>query len=195
MTLILASGSPTRLQLLRSAGVPVTAEAPRLDEAAIRASLAAEDATPRDMADTLAEMKALRVATRHPQAVVLGADQVLDIDGEALGKPADRGELRAQLHRLRGRRHRLHSAVVIVADGVAQWRLVGEARLTMRDLSDAWIEAYLDRNPDLGGSVGGYLLEGEGLRLFAAVDGDYFTILGLPLLPLLGYLEQRGLLP
>jgi septum formation protein len=195
MPLILASGSPTRLRLLRNAGVPVTAEAPRLDEDAIRAALAAEGASPRDMADTLAEMKAQKVAARHPQAVVLGADQVLDLDGEAFGKPAGRDELRAQLHRLRGRRHQLHSAVVLFADGAPQWRLVGEARLTMRALTDEWIEAYLNRNPGLLGTVGGYLLEGEGLRLFSAVEGDYFTILGLPLLPLLLYLDERGLLP
>jgi septum formation protein len=195
MSLILASGSPTRLRLLRNAGVSFTAEAPRLDEERIRAALAAEGASPRHMADTLAEMKARKVAARHPQAVILGADQILDVDDEAFGKPAGREELRAQLYRLRGRRHRLHSAAVLFADGAPQWRLVGEARLTMRALTDEWIETYLDRNPDLLGTVGGYLLEGEGLRLFSAIEGDYFTVLGLPLLPLLLYLDERGLLP
>lgn len=195
VTLVLASGSPTRLHLLRRAGVAVQPDAPRLDEAAIRDSLVAEGASPRDIADALAEMKALKVAARHPGALVLGADQVLDLDGEVMGKPADRAETRAQLLRLRGRRHRLHSALVLVADGAPQWRHVGEARMTVRDLSEAWIDAYLDRNPDLTGTVGGYLLEGEGIRLFSAVDGDYFTILGLPLLPLLQYLDLRGVLP
>jgi septum formation protein len=195
MTMILASGSATRLRLLRAAGVSVTVDPPRLDEPAIRAALHAEGAGARETADALAEMKAQKVAMRHPGRFVLGADQVLDLDGEIFGKAADRADLRLQLHRLRGRVHRLHSAVVLWADGAPQWRHVGTARLTMRDLSDAWIDAYLDRNPDLGGTVGGYLLEAEGLRLFAAIEGDTFTILGLPLLPLLLYLEERGLLP
>lgn len=195
MTLILASASPTRLRLLRNAGVPVMADPPRLDEPAIRAALVAEGAAPRDIADTLAEMKALRISARHPGALVLGADQVLDLDGEVMGKPDDATATRAQLLRLRGRLHRLHSAVVLCVDGVPQWRVVGEARLTMRDRTESWIDAYLLRNPDLTGTVGGYLLEAEGLRLFSAVEGDYFTILGLPLLPLLHYLETRGVLP
>ncbi len=195
MTLILASASPTRLRLLRDAGVAVNSEAARLDEDAIRAALTAEGANPRDIADTLAEMKARKVSARHPGAFVIGADQVLQIDGEALGKPGNAAETRAQILKLRGRQHRLHSAVVLCRDGTAEWRTVGDARLTMRALSEAWIDSYLARNPDLTGTVGGYLLEGEGLRLFSAVEGDYFTILGLPLHPLLLYLEERGLLP
>jgi septum formation protein len=190
--ILLASASPTRQRLLRAAGIAFTAEDPRLDEALIRASLTAEGASPRDIADTLAEMKAAKLARRHPEAVVLGADQTLDLDGETLGKPSDASETRAQLLHLRGRRHRLHSAVVLHHQGTAQWRHVDTATLTMRPLSETWIDAYLARNPDLTGTVGGYLLEAEGLRLFDRIDGNHFTILGLPLHPLLLYLEQRG---
>lgn len=190
--ILLASASPTRARLLAAAGVAFTAENPRLDEAAIRDALAAEGATPRDIADTLAEMKAAKLGQRHPQAVILGCDQTLDLDGETLGKPADAAGTRAQLLRLRGRRHKLHSAVVLHHQGEPQWRHVATATLTMRALPDAWIDAYLARNPDLTGTVGGYLLEAEGLRLFDRVEGDHFTILGLPLHPLLLYLEQRG---
>lgn len=190
--ILLASASPTRRRLLAAAGVAFTVEDPRLDEATIRAALVAEGATPRDIADTLAEMKAAKLAARHPGAVVLGADQTLDLEGETLGKPADAAATRAQLLRLKGRRHRLHSAVVLHHEGEAQWRHVATATLQMRDLSEAWIDAYLARNPDLTGTVGGYLLEAEGIRLFDRIEGDHFTILGLPLHPLVLYLEQRG---
>ncbi len=190
--IVLASASPARLRLLRAAGIAVEAIPARIDEHSIRDSLAADGASPRDMADVLAEMEAARIAPRVPAAVVLGSDQVLDLDGEALGKPADAGETRAQLIRLRGRRHRLHSAVVLFHDGQPRWRHVATATLTMRALSDTWIDAYLSRNPDLTGTVGGYMLEAEGIRLFDRVEGDHFTILGLPLHPLVLYLEQRG---
>ncbi|MFT7058985.1 MAG: septum formation protein, partial [Pseudorhodobacter sp.] len=172
---------------------PVSAQPARIDEEAIRAGLEAEDATPRDIADTLAEMKARKIADKVSGAVVIGCDQVLDFKGRSWGKPATPQAARAQLLALRGQRHQLLSAVVLYYDGQPQWRHVGTVRLTMRDFSDAWLEGYLSRNwESLRHSAGGYMLEEEGVRLFSAVEGDYFTVLGLPLLPLLGYLGQRG---
>ena len=191
--IVLASSSETRLRLLRAAGLPVSAQSARLDEDSIRTALEAEQATPRDIADTLAEMKARKIAERTPGAIVIGCDQVLDFKGRAWGKSPTRDAARAQLIALRGQTHRLLSAIVLYHEGQPQWRHVGEARLTMRNFSDDWLEGYLTRNWDsLRHSAGGYLLEEEGVRLFSAVEGDYFTILGLPLLPLLGYLGDRG---
>lgn len=191
--LVLASTSAVRAQLLRAAGIVFSTAPARLDETAIRDALLAESATPRDIADTLAEMKADRVARRHPDAWVIGADQVLDIDGTILGKPADQAQARAQLLSLRGRTHRLLSAVVIIADGAPVWRHVGEVRLTMRDFSDEWLDGYLERQGDsLTTTLGGYRIEQEGIRLFSRIEGDYFCILGLPMIELLTYLTLRG---
>jgi septum formation protein len=191
--IVLASSSETRLRLLRAAGLPVSVQPARLDEEAIIASLIAEDASPRDIADTLAEMKARKIAERTPGAIVLGCDQTLDFKGRIFGKPSTPEKAREQLWSMRGQTHRLLSAIVLYHEAQPQWRHIGEARLTMRDFSEDWLNGYLNRNWDsLRHSAGGYLLESEGVRLFSAVEGDYFTILGLPLLPLLGYLGQRG---
>lgn len=194
--LLLASASPIRLSLLQAAGLTVSAQPMRIDEETIRQSLEAEDATPRDIADTLAEMKAAKLAERQPEALVLGCDQVLDFKRKIFGKPKSMDEAKAQLHTLRGQTHKLLSAAVLYHEGKPIWRHVGEARLTMTDFSDAYLDDYLNRNwPGIGHSVGGYKLEEEGVRLFSRIDGDYFTILGLPLLPLLSYLGQRGFIP
>lgn len=191
--LILASGSAIRLQLLTAAGVQATAAAPRVDEQALRASLTAEEASPRDIADTLAEAKARKIAEKNPGALVLGCDQVLDFRQRIWSKPETIEDARSQLQMLRGQTHRLLSAAVLYDGAEPVWRHVGTVRLTMRDISDSYLEGYLSRNwPDIGDSVGSYKLEHEGSRLFTAIDGDYFTVLGLPLLPLLGYLGTRG---
>lgn len=191
--LILASGSEIRLRLLRAAGLEVTARPAAIDEEMIRAALTAEAARPRDIADALAEMKAARVAQKNPSALVLGSDQVLEFDGRILSKPETRVAAEAQIAALAGHTHRLLSAIVLFDAGQPVWRHLGEARLTMRKISAAYLGAYLDRNwPGISASVGSYKLEEEGIRLFSAIEGDYFTILGLPLLPLLSQLALRG---
>lgn len=191
--LILASGSEIRATLLRQAGVAVTIVPPRIDEVAVKAAMLAEQAPPRDIADTLAMLKARKISDKHPGALVLGCDQVLDHAGALLSKPMSREAALAQLQRLRGGRHQLLSAAVICKDGQAIWRHVGVVRLTMRDFSDPYLAGYLDRNwPDVRDSVGAYKLESEGVRLFSRIEGDYFTVLGLPLLETLAYLTLRG---
>lgn len=195
-TLILASQSEVRLSLLRRAGLTVESVPARVDEEALRDGLLAEGATPRDLSDTLAEHKALKVAGRRPEALVLGCDQVLDLDGQALGKPADRDAARDRLRQLRGRMHRLWSAAVLYDRGKPFWRHVAEARLTMRDFTDDWLEAYLDQAGwALTGTTGGYAVEEVGVRLFHRIEGDHFGILGLPLLELLAALTRRGDIP
>lgn len=191
--LLLASASTIRLQLLRNAGLTVSAEAARIDEETIRQSLEAEQAKPREIADTLAELKAEKLANRHPTALVLGCDQVLAFQGRVFGKPDTPDAARAQLTALRGQTHHLISALVLYDAARPIWRHISEAKLQMRDISDAYLDAYLARNwASAQQSVGAYKLEEEGVRLFSSIQGDYFTILGLPLLPLLDYLGARG---
>ncbi len=193
---VLASASPARAALLRAAGIPMTIDAAAVDEAAVKASLRTAGAEPAAIAEALAELKAQRVARRHPGSLVIGADQVLECDGVLFDKPTDLADARRQLLALRGQQHRLVSAVVLVRDGHRLWHYVGRADLTMRDFSTTFLERYLQ---SAGGaalsSVGAYQLEGAGAQLFATVDGDYFTILGLPLLPLLDILREHGILP
>lgn len=191
--IILASSSITRQRLLQAAGLAFTHAPARVDEDTIRASLEAEGAKPLDVADFLAEVKARKLAEKHFDALVLGCDQVLDFKGKAWGKPASPQDAMDQLMQLRGQTHQLLSAIVVYHQGAPVWRHVGKARLTMHAFSETWLADYVDRNWDsIRHSAYGYLLEAEGVRLFSAVEGDYFTILGLPLLPLLGYLRSRG---
>lgn len=191
--LILASGSATRAMLLRNAGLTPEVLPARLDEEALRAGLAVEDPPPRDVADTLAEHKARKVSARRPEALVLGCDQVLDLDGRILARPRTPEEAGDQLRALRGRSHKLLSAAVLCRSGAPVWRHIGEARLTMRNFSDSYLEGYLRRGwPGLGETVGAYRLEGEGVRLFARVEGSFFTVLGLPLPEVLDQLLRMG---
>ena len=193
--LILASASEIRQQLLRNAGVNFSVELAKVDEESMRQALEAEAASPRDIADALAEMKALKVSGKHPGSMVIGCDQVLDFEGGILAKPETPQEAQDQLHRMRGKRHDLISAVVICEAGRPVWRLVGSVKMTMKNVSDAYLQGYITRNwSSIRHSVGAYKLEEEGVRLFERVEGDYFTVLGLPLLGLLSYLEQRGVL-
>lgn len=194
--IILASGSTIRATLLQNAGVDFAVQVARVDEDALRQSLEAEGASPRDMADALAEMKAQRVSMKHPQATVIGCDQILALDRTILAKPQTPEIALEQLQALRGRQHQLLSAAVIYSDGKPVWRHVGVVRLHMRDVSDAYLNDYVDRNWDsIRHAVGAYKLEEEGVRLFTRIEGDYFNVLGLPLLELLSYLTLRGTLP
>ncbi|NOD65023.1 MULTISPECIES: nucleoside triphosphate pyrophosphatase [unclassified Ruegeria] len=193
--IILASGSAIRAQLLENAGVPFTVQTARVDEDTTKRALLAENASPRDIADTLAEMKARKVSDKNPGAMVLGCDQVLDFDGQLLSKPETSEQAVAQLKELRGKRHMLLSAAVIYQDGEPIWRHVGQVRLRMRASSDAYLKDYVSRNWDsIRHAVGAYKLEEEGVRLFATIDGDYFNVLGMPLLELLNFLAVKGVI-
>lgn len=192
---ILASGSASRARLLRDAGVPIIVERPRVDEEAVKASLRAEGVPPRGQADALAEVKALSVSRIRP-GLVIGADQMLALGDRVFDKPASLEEAAAQLRALSGKTHQLINAAVIARDGVPVWREITTPRLRMRPLSDSFIAAYLDRvGDDALTSVGAYKLEGLGGQLFEAVDGDFFSVLGLPLLPVLAFLREQGALP
>jgi septum formation protein len=194
--LILASGSATRRAMLAAAGLAVIPSPPAVDEAEVKASMRAEGGSPADVAEALAVLKAQRVSRRYPGDLVIGADQMLDCDGVWYDKPADRAAARDQLLALRGRTHTLTSTAVVMRDGERLWHATDRARLTMRPFSHVFLEAYLDAVGDAAlSSVGGYQLEGRGVQLFSRVEGDHFTVLGLPLLPLLGFLRDHGVLP
>lgn len=192
--IVLASTSAIRADLLKGAGVPFTARSPGVDEDAIKAAMLAEEASPRDIADVLAETKAVRVSQKT-DGLVIGADSTVELDGLLIDKAADVAEARARLKSFRGKSHALHSAVVVARDGQPIWREVKTARLHVRDFSDDWLEGYLAREGEaLLWSVGCYRLEGEGVQLFDRIDGDYFGILGLPLTGLLDLLRRHGAL-
>lgn len=194
--LVLASASRTRAAMLERAGVPVVCDPAGVDEDAVKTLGRQAGWTVEAVADTLADRKAQDVTVRHPGALVLGADQMLDCEGTWFDKPADRAAARAQLLALRGRTHRLVSAVAVVRDGAPVWRHVDAARLTVRPFTEAFLDRYLDEVGDeVLHSVGAYQLEGAGAQLFSAVEGDFFTVLGLPLLPVLGFLRAQRILP
>jgi septum formation protein len=193
--IILASSSRTRRELLARAGVPFEVIPSRIDEDELRARLAEREPTagPARIAEILAWAKAEDVSRAHPTALVIGADQTLNFEGRLLNKANDRVEARRRLLDLRGRDHILHSAVAIATAGVASWTCREDAALTMRMFSDSFLDRYLEAAGNAAvNSVGAYELESTGIQLFERVDGDYFTILGLPLIPLLAELRRRG---
>lgn len=190
---VLASASATRAEMLRRAGVPCTIDPARVDEDEIKRGMRESGATTADLAETLAELKARKISGRHGGALVVGADQVLDCQGRWFDKPVDRAAARAQLLDLRGKMHELISCVCVLRDGERLWHHIGRARLTVRPFTDSFLDDYLDQAGDaVLQSVGAYQLEGRGAQLFSRIDGDYFTILGLPLLPLLDFLRNHG---
>lgn len=192
-TLVLASASPSRRMLMENAGLKFQAVAAQIDERAIEREIEHRALGPDELALELAFSKALEVSSRFPQALVIGCDQTMSLGQQVFHKPADRAEARANLLLLRGRTHRLNSGVVLVRGGREIWRHLSTADLSMREFSDAFLEDYLVRcGDDVMKSVGCYQLEGIGIQLFNSISGDYFTILGLPLLPLLEQLRMLG---
>jgi septum formation protein len=191
--LILASSSPFRKSLMANAGLDFAAVGVDLDERALEAPLRESGVTPDEVAQILAEAKAADASARHPGALVVGCDQTLSLDDRVFHKPVDMEAARRHLLDLSGRTHRLNSAVVLVRNGETLWRHVSIARLTMRTLSPGFIGRHLARVGEKAlTSVGAYQIEGEGIHLFEAIEGDYFTIVGLPLLPLLAKLRDLG---
>lgn len=195
-SVVLASASEARRRLLRGAGVPFRAEAAAVDETEVKAALRAEGASAMQVAETLAELKARRIAHRHGGALIVGADQMLDCDGRWFDKPGDRADAAEQLRALSGRTHELLTAVCLLRDERRIWHHNAQARLTMRPLSEPFIAAYLDAVGEVAlHGVGAYQIEGRGAQLFTRIEGDGFAIQGLPLLPLLEMLRQHGVLP
>lgn len=193
--LILASASSGRRNLLEAAGLRFEVIPAPVDEDEIKRAARSEATRPEDTALLLAQTKAMRVSVRRPDAVVLGADQLLVCDGKWFDKPVDIRAAREQLLRLRGQRHTLATAVVCVCDRVPIWHHVARPTLSMRHFSDAVLDAYLaEEKEHLTSSVGAYRIEATGVQLFDAIEGDHFSIVGLPLLPLLGFLRQHGVL-
>jgi len=195
LRLILASQSLTRRALLEGAGVAFEAMPAAVDEAMIKESARAEGVSAADTAILLADAKASRIARRHPDAVIIGADQLLVCEGEWFDKPADVEAARAHLHRLRNRAHELVTATVVWRQGERAWHHLATPRLAMRDFSEAFLDEYLAREgPHVTQSVGAYRLEGMGIQLMRDIRGEHTAILGLPLLPLLAYLRDSGVL-
>ncbi|NVM39880.1 Maf-like protein [Ochrobactrum intermedium] len=193
--LILASKSPFRSALLKNAGIEFSTASAEIDERAVEAPLYETGATSEEVAQVLAEAKALDVSEKNPGAVVIGCDQTLSLGDEIFHKPADMEAARRQLLKFSGMTHQLNSAVVLVKDGETLWRHVSIARMTMRDLDPGFVGRYLGRVGDAAlSSVGAYQVEGPGIQLFDRIDGDYFTIVGLPLLPLLAELRKEKLI-
>lgn len=192
--IILASKSAARAAVLSGAGVPFETAVAGVDEDAVKQSLLAQGSDARDIADALAELKAIRISQKHP-GFVIGSDQTLEFEGKLYDKAIDLTEARERLKTMRGKAHRLHSAVVVAKDGAPIWREIVSATLTMRDFSDDFLEAYLAAEGEAAlGSVGVYRLEASGAQLFSKIEGDYFAILGLPLMGLLDLLRRHGAL-
>jgi septum formation protein len=195
VSLVLASGSATRRAMLERAGLSVTIDPPDVDEGALKQDCRARGLSAGDTAMELAVAKARQVAPRHPGRIVLGADQMLECGGEWFDKPVDRAAAARQIACLSGRTHTLFSAIAAIRDGDVIWRRLESADLSVRSLSPEFIESYLDRIGDaVLNSVGGYQVEGLGIQLFDAIRGEHSTILGMPLIPLLGFLRDEGVI-
>lgn len=191
-TILLASGSKTRADLLRGAGLDIQVEPANVDEDAIKQSLREEGASAALVAEALSDLKALKMSLRYPDTLVIGADQTLDCNGVWFDKPPDMDHLRGHLMALSGQTHSLFAGVSVMRNGQRLWGMVDPAEMVMRKLTPDFIDRYVAAvGEDALGSVGGYRLEGLGAQLFSKVSGDYFTVLGLPLLPLLGFLRQN----
>lgn len=189
--LVLASSSPFRRMLMENAGLSFECRAADIDERAIESGL--QNASPDETAATLARAKAIDVSRHFPGAIVIGSDQTMSLGTRVYHKPKSIDEARESVSSLSGKTHRLNSAIALVRDGQVVWEHVAHADLTVRDLSDTFVDGYLQRvGEKVSSSVGAYQLEGEGIQLFSKIVGDYFTILGLPMLPLLDKLRDLG---
>ena len=194
--LILASGSPFRKQLMEAAGLSFTAEPASIDERKIEAPLVEGGASPEEVAAALAKAKAEDVAKKNRQAFVIGSDQVMSMDGQLFHKCTSVEMAREQLRSMRGKTHRLSSAISIVQDGAEVWNHVSVADLAFRDFTDAFLDSYIaNAGPKVLLTVGAYSYEGLGQQLFEKVEGDFFTIIGLPMLPLLAALRDLAIIP
>ena len=194
--IVLASESKTRQSILRQAGVEFDVKPARIDEEAIIKSLLTDGATTNDIVDALAEYKALRVAGSNPDGLIIGSDQILVCEKKIYSKAQNMEQAKTTLKELRGKSHQLLSAAVIFEDGKPVWRTVSRAQLFMRNYSDEYLDDYLEYcGSDILSSVGCYFLEDKGVNLFSRVQGDYFTVLGFPLLDVLEFLRNRGVIP
>ena len=193
--IVLASKSPIRSLLLEKAGIEFSTVDPAIDEREVKLSYISNNYPTRDIADVLADMKARKISNRFPNSIVIGCDQILDFNSKILSKAIDQDELIHQLKQLQGNKHKLHSACVVYNAQKPEWRFIGSVGMTMRNLSDRYISKYVQDNWDgIKHSVGGYQIENSGISLFSKIDGDYFSVLGLPIIQLIGHLLNRGVI-
>ena len=193
--IVLASKSQIRSLLLEKAGIQFSTVDPAKDEKEVKLSYISNNYPTRDIADVLADMKARKISNRFPGSIVIGCDQILDFNSKILSKAKDQDELIHQLKQLQGNKHKLHSACVVYNAQKPEWRFIGSVSMTMRNLSDRYISKYVQDNwDDIKHSVGGYQLESSGISLFSKIDGDYFSVLGLPIIQLIGHLLNRGVI-
>ena len=193
--IVLASKSPIRSLLLEKAGIEFITVDPAIDEREVKLSYISNNYPTRDIADVLADMKARKISNRFPASIVIGCDQILDFNSKILSKAKDQDELIHQLKQLQGNKHKLHSACVVYNAQKPEWRFIGSVGMTMRNLSDRYISKYVQDNWDgIKHSVGGYQIENSGIPLFSKIDGDYFSVLGLPIIQLVGHLLNRGVI-
>ena len=191
--IVLASKSPIRSLLLKKAGIEFSTVDPAIDEREVKLSYISNNYPTRDIADVLADMKARKISNRFPDSIVIGSDQILDFNNKILSKPKDQDELIHQLKQLQGNKHKLHSACVVYNAQKPEWLFIGSVSMTMRNLSDRYISKYVQDNwDDIKHSVGGYQMENSGISLFSKIDGDYFSVLGLPIIQLIDHLLNRG---